>query len=170
MPRQSINCSNQQAVYGLPHHCNWGRFPISGFRIPNSVWGMGVSEYRTMRSRVRGAHMDGRARGVTGWDMGCLTSEFYVNRGLDIRCPGGVPGGLVWNREGGQVTSDKEGRNPHTRGAIDWPTGRTSGQAGNCPRKEGRRAADYRGIGANKRPLGASKGLGRGLGLSTAAR
>ena len=27
--------------------------------------------------------------GVTGWDMGCRTLEFYVNRGADIGCPGG---------------------------------------------------------------------------------
>ena len=40
------------------------RFPILGFRIPksefrnpNSVWHMGILEYRTMRLGVRGAHM-----------------------------------------------------------------------------------------------------------------
>ena len=31
------------------------RFPILGFRIPNSVWHMGILEYRTMRLGGRGA-------------------------------------------------------------------------------------------------------------------
>jgi hypothetical protein len=35
------------------------RFPILDFRIPNSVWRMENLEYRTMRLRVRGAHMRG---------------------------------------------------------------------------------------------------------------
>ena len=34
------------------------RFPILGFRIPNSVWRMQDLEYRTMRLGGRGAHMD----------------------------------------------------------------------------------------------------------------
>jgi len=42
-------------------------------------------------------------------------------------------------------------------------------QAASGPRKEGRRQADYRGTGAKKEPLGASKGLGGGLGLLTVA-
>ena len=33
------------------------RFPILGFRIPKSVWHMGILEYRTMRLGGRGAHM-----------------------------------------------------------------------------------------------------------------
>ena len=62
------------------------RFPILGFRIPNSVWRMGNLEYRTMRSGAAGAHMGGtwasRGPGVTGWDMGCRTSDCYVNSGV----------------------------------------------------------------------------------------
>ena len=53
-----------------------------GFRIPNSVWRMGILEYRTMRLGVRGAHMSGRERGprgratgVTGWDIGCRRGD-----------------------------------------------------------------------------------------------
>jgi hypothetical protein len=34
--------------------------------------------------------------GVTGWDMGCLTLEFYVNRRSDIGCLGGS----TWRRRG----------------------------------------------------------------------
>lgn len=47
---------------------------------------MEVSEYRTIKSRGAGADRgaDGQILGqfvtsVTGWDMGCLTLEFYVN-------------------------------------------------------------------------------------------
>ena len=44
------------------------RFPILGFRIPNSVWHMGILEYRTMRSRGRGG---GRGRaGGSGYGDG----------------------------------------------------------------------------------------------------
>ena len=35
------------------------RFPILEFRIPNSVWHMGILEYRTMYSGSAGAHMSG---------------------------------------------------------------------------------------------------------------
>jgi len=46
------------------------RFPILGFRIPNSVWHMGILEYRTMRLGGRGAHMGGRAGGSEYGDGG----------------------------------------------------------------------------------------------------
>ena len=77
----------------------------------------------------------------------------------------GVPGRLVlnrkgnyWQRKGDQRGTDtrKEGHR-HTRGDI--------GQLG---RESGKR--HDRGIGANKRPLGASKGLGDELSLVTSER
>ena len=54
------------------------------------------------------------------------------------------------------MTSDKEGT--HTLGGIDGPLGKESG------------GRHDRGIGANKRPLGASKGLGDELRLVTGER
>ena len=42
------------------------RFPILGFRIPNSVWHMGILEYRTMRLGGRGAHMGFAWAGCNG--------------------------------------------------------------------------------------------------------
>jgi hypothetical protein len=65
---------------------------------------------------------------------------------------GGVPGCLVLNI--GTETMG-EGRKEGIDGLLLGK--RTSG-----PRKEGKRRADYRGTGAKKRPLGASKGLGGG--------
>ena len=63
-----------------------------------------------------------------------------------------------------QVTSDKEGRNPHT--GLDWPTYETSG-----PRKEGKRASGVHTLGAKKNPAGVNlRGVVMGLGLLTVAR
>ena len=63
------------------------RFPILGFRIPNSVWHMGNLEYRTMRLGDRGDDPETDfgmiGHGVTWSDMGCRW---------------GVPGHLVLNR------------------------------------------------------------------------
>ena len=106
---------------------------------------MGILEYRTMRLRVRGAHMGGRERGPRARATG----------GADTGCPRGDPGALLANpgarllaKEGGPVNSDKEG--------ID---GQLLRQAASGTRKEGSGKRHDRGIGANKRPLGASKGL-----------
>ena len=61
-----------RAKCGRPRH-NLPLFQIPNpeFRFPNSVWGMGNLEYRTMSLVIEGD--------VTGWDMGCRTLEFYVN-------------------------------------------------------------------------------------------
>lgn len=68
-----------------PHHdlllFRISRFPILGFRIPKSVWRMGILEYRTMRLRDRGgAHGlrggRGRATGGIGHRMS------YANSGV----------------------------------------------------------------------------------------
>ena len=66
------------------------RFPILGFRIPNSVWHMEDLEYRTMRSGGRGAHMGGRERATgTGDGGGSDTGCPMPIAGPDIGCPMG---------------------------------------------------------------------------------
>ena len=42
------------------------------------------------RGGGRGARAGGSWRGVTGWDMGCRTLEFYVNSGVGHWMSGGV--------------------------------------------------------------------------------
>ena len=42
------------------------RFWDSEFRIPNSVWRMGILEYRTMRLGAAGAHMGFAWAGCNG--------------------------------------------------------------------------------------------------------
>jgi hypothetical protein len=80
-----------------------------------------------------------------------------------------MSGGGTWSPSvKSKVTSDqtrKEGthtrnrfKGTDTRGSI----GLLMRQAVNCPRKEGRRQADYRGTGAKKRPLGGFLGDWRG--------
>ena len=66
------------------------RFPILGFRIPNSVWRMGILEYRTMRLRGRGAHgRAGAGSAGTGDGGGADTGCTIPIAGGDMRCPMG---------------------------------------------------------------------------------
>jgi hypothetical protein len=52
----------------IPHHEDflYPGFRISDSRIPNSVWRMGVPEYRTMYSRLRGSRARAGAGGCNG--------------------------------------------------------------------------------------------------------
>jgi hypothetical protein len=54
--------------------------------------------------------------------------------GWDIRCPRGYPGHLVSNPGSETRGKGRKEGNPHK--GIDWPTRKTSGQAG-LGRKEG---------------------------------
>ena len=58
------------------------RFPILGFRIPNSVWHMEDLEYRTMRSGGRGAHMGGRERATGGVGHGMSNANSGVGHSM----------------------------------------------------------------------------------------
>ena len=116
----------------LPHHTHRGQegkyrtmkiscTPIPDSGIPNSEFRMAYGKSGIPHHEVRGPR-GAHEPGVTGWDIGC---------------PGGDPGHLVlnpklrlWAKEGrgGQVTSDKEGRD----GLL-----MRQAASGLCPRKEG---------------------------------
>ena len=88
------------------------RFPILGFRIPKSVWHMGILEYRGKASRHeiagRGAGAGGRAGPGTATGGGIGHRMSNTNSGVGHGMTNGVPGRLVrdpgatlWAKEGG---------------------------------------------------------------------
>ena len=112
------------------------RFPILEFRIPNSVWHMGILEYRTRRLRAEGAGAGGRDRGPRGRATGGGGHGMsYANsrgRTLDVRW--GTLSSTVKSERGDRHTR-KEGtdtRNPHTKGDIGQ-LGRKSGNRVSTP-------------------------------------
>ena len=103
------------------------RFPILDFRIPNSVWRMGILEYRTMRLRgPRGAH-ELRVGGTWAGCNGVGHRMSYTNSGVGHGMTDGVPGRLVLNRKMTRDQTRKEGT--HAQG-NDWPTLKPSGKRG----------------------------------------
>ena len=61
--------------------------PASEFRFPNSEFRMGSGDFGIPHHLFADRGDDPETdfgmigNGVTGWDMGCRTLEFYVNRG-----------------------------------------------------------------------------------------
>ena len=59
-------------------------FPIPDSGIPNSEFRMAYGKSGIPHHEIGAAGAHGRAHGpgVTGWDTGCRTLEFYVNSGV----------------------------------------------------------------------------------------
>jgi len=116
-------------------------FPIPDSGIPNSEFRMAYGESEIPHHEIAGLggaherHMRSAGGRRGGADTGCPMPI----AGWDIRCPRGVPGGLMLNPDLGLLA--KEGRKkPHTRG-IDWPTRKQSGRV--LGRKEGGRGCPH---------------------------
>ena len=94
---------------------------------------MGDPEYRTMRTADRGGGRGARAggswAGVTGWDIGCPTLEFYVNSGVGHWMSWG---GLSGACDIGGWPTRKAGALGLGRRALDWQ-GLGRGQTGHAP-------------------------------------
>ena len=91
---------------------------------------MGILEYRTMRSGVRGDDPETDfgmiGHGVTGSDIACRTSDCYVNSGVGHWMTDGVPGHLVLNWKGGTDTLGRKGTD--TLGGLIGQLGRKAGK------------------------------------------